>query len=208
MASLLQLNSSIFSAHGASSKLADQFVADYCAAHPGTSLVVRDLGREHVPHLTAERFQALMTAPEQRTPEQAAVAAYSDALVAELCQADVLVLGLPMYNFGVPSTLCAYFDHIARAGVTFRMTERGPEGLLKNKRAYVLATRGGYYAGTPRDTASGHVRDLLTFLGFEQVEFVYAEGLNYGDVARQSGLDLAAQQMVACVTRSSVPPPV
>jgi FMN-dependent NADH-azoreductase len=206
MQALLQLNSSIFSAHGSSSKLADQFVADYRAENPDTSLVVRDLGREPVPHLTAERFQALHSAPEQRSSAQAEVVAYSDALVAELKHADVLVLGLPMYNFGVPSGLCAYFDHIARVGVTFNMTATGVEGLLRGKKAYVLATRGGYHTGTARDTPTAHVRELLTFLGFEAVEFIYADGLNYGDAARQSGIDLATQR-IASVTRATIPPP-
>ena len=108
---------------------------------------MRDLASQPLPHLTAERFTAFVTAPEQRTHGQASIAAESDALVAELAAADVIVIGLPMYNFGVPSTLKAYFDHVARAGVTFRYTANGPEGLLRGKRAYVIATRGGRYAG-------------------------------------------------------------
>ena len=92
----------------------------------------------------------------------------------------MIVLGLPMYNFGVPSQLKAYFDHIARAGVTFKYTEKGPVGQLTGKKAYVFAARGGLYAGTPLDTQTGYVRDFLRFLGIGDVEFVYAEGLNMG----------------------------
>ena len=96
-----------------------------------------------MPHLTAERFGAFLAKPEARTPEQQAVVDYSDALIDELRAADTIVIGLPMYNFGVPSTLKAYFDHIARAGDTFSYTENGPVGLLTGKKANVFATRGG-----------------------------------------------------------------
>ncbi len=119
---------------------------------------------------------------------QAQVAAESDALVAELRAADVIVIGLPMYNFGVPSTLKAYFDHVARAGVTFRYTAQGPEGLLEGKKAYVVATRGGKYSGTPQDLQSAYVRQFLGFVGITEVEFVYAEGLALGDESRAAAL--------------------
>jgi FMN-dependent NADH-azoreductase len=93
-----------------------------------------------------------------------------------------------MYNFGVPSTLKAYFDHVARAGATFRYTETGPVGLLTGKKAYVLATRGGAHAGTPRDVESAYVRQFLGFLGITDVEFVYAEGLAISEAGKQSSL--------------------
>ena len=125
---------------------------------------------EPVPHLTAERFGAFITSPEQRSAAQEAVVAYSDLLINELQQADVIVIGLPMYNFGVPSQLKAYFDHIARAGVTFKYTEQGPVGLLTGKRAVVFR-RGGVYAGTPLDTQTAYVRDFLRFVGITDVEF-------------------------------------
>src|SRR4029077_4524937 len=92
------------------------------------------------------------------------------------------------YNFGVPSQLKAYFDHIARAGVTFRYTEQGPVGLLAGKKAYVFATRGGVYAGTPLDTQTGYVRDFLRFIGIGEVEFIYAEGLAANPQSREAGL--------------------
>jgi FMN-dependent NADH-azoreductase len=100
-------------------------------------------------------------------------------------------MGLPMYNFGVPSTLRAYFDHIARAGVTFRYTEQGPVGLLGGKKAYIFTTRGGYYAGTQNDTETAYVRQFLRFLGIEDVEFVYAEGLAMSDATRAAALSKA-----------------
>src|ERR1700693_3592271 len=176
MKTLLQIQTSMFSSGGESSRLATQFVAAWRKANPAGRVVVRDIGRDPVPHLTAERFQSFLAQADARTPDQHAVAGYSDTLIEELRQADVIVLGLPMYNFGVPSTLKAYFDHIARAGVTFRYTANGPVGLLTGKRVYVFAARGGLYEGTPRDTQSAYVRDFLKFLGMGDAEFVYAEG--------------------------------
>ena len=185
---ILQLNSSIYSEGGQSAQLSKQFVEALREREPFAKVTVRDLAREPVPHLDAARFGAFLSKPGERTPEQQAVVDYSDALIAELRRADVIVLGLPMYNFGAPSALKAYFDHVARAGVTFRYTEKGPVGLLNGKKAYVFATRGGLYAGTPRDTQSQYVRDFLSFLGITDVEFVYAEGLAMGEAPRAAAL--------------------
>lgn len=188
---ILQIKASVFSGNGQSSRLADEFVAQLRRHNPAAEVVERDLAVEPVPHLDGARVGAFFAKPEERSAEQKAVIAYSDALIHELRRADVIVIGLPMYNFGVPSTLKAYFDHIARAGVTFRYTANGPEGLLKGRKAYVLAARGGLYAGTPLDTQTAYVRDFLRFIGIEDVEFVYAEGLNIGDAAKQAGLNAA-----------------
>jgi FMN-dependent NADH-azoreductase len=159
--------------------------------NPHGDVVVRDLGKAPVPHLTAERFQAFLAKPEDRTDAQHAEARISDALIEELQRADTIVIGLPLYNFGVPSTLKAYFDHVARGGSTFRYSANGPEGLLTGKKVYVFATRGGLYAGTPKDTQTAYVRDFLAFLGMTDVEFVYAEGLAMGDAVRNPALEKA-----------------
>ena len=203
MKTYLQLNTSLFGDDAQSSRLAGQFVAALAHAEQQVghvnvdepAVVVRDLGRHPIEHLTAERFTALSTPAAQRTPEQKRIAAESDALIAELRAADVLVIGLPMYNFGVPSTLKAYFDHIARAGETFRYTETGPVGLLTGKKAYVVATRGGRHAGTPRDLQSAYVRQFLGFIGIVGVEFVYAEGLALGAESRAAALDEAGARI-------------
>jgi FMN-dependent NADH-azoreductase len=192
---LLQLNTSLFSNSGQSSRLADRFVAARKAADPALGVVVRDLAREPVPHLTAERFQAFLAKPDARTEAERAAIAESDALIDELKAADIVVIGLPMYNFGVPSQLKAYFDHVARAGVTFRYTENGPVGMLTGKKAYVFATRGGMHAGTPRDFETGFVRLFLAFLGITDVEFVYAEGLAISDATKQASLAKAANEI-------------
>jgi FMN-dependent NADH-azoreductase len=198
MKTLLQVQSSMFDANGQSSRLAERFVSEWQRANGG-EVVVRDVGRDPVPHLTAERFQSFLAKPDERTTAQQAVVAFSDVLIDELRRADVIVLGLPMYNFGVPSTLKAYFDHIARAGVTFQYTENGPLGLLTGKKAYVFAARGGLYAGTPRDTQTHYVRDFLRFVGIEDVEFVYAEGLAMGDAPRDAAVARAHSAITALV---------
>jgi len=193
MKTLLQINASIFSDQGQSSRLSDQFVQEWRAAHPSGKVVVRDLGQNPVPHLTAQRFGAFIAKPEERSAEQQVVINFSDALIEEIKQADTIVLGLPMYNFGIPSALKAYFDHLARAGVTFRYTETGPQGLITGKKVYVFAARGGSYAGTPLDTQTGYVRDFLRFIGIADVEFVYAEGLNMGDASKEKALASAQE---------------
>ncbi len=188
MKTLLVIRSSIYSESGQSSRLADRFIARWRADHPGGKVMVRDLAQEPVPHLDADRFGAFITKPETRTPQQQAIVADSDVLIAELRSADAVVLAVPMYNFGIPSTLKAYFDHIARAGVTFRYTETGPVGLLTGKQAYVFATRGGLYAGTPRDSQTPYLRSFLAFIGIDDVRFIYAEGLAVSDKSREQAL--------------------
>jgi len=188
MKTLLEIRSSIFSDGGQSSRLAERFVATWREANPAGNVVVRDLARDPVPHLDGVRFGAFITKPAERTPEQQAIVTYSDGLIAELKRADVVVLGLPMYNFGLPSTLKAYFDHIACVGETTRYTEKGPIGLVTGKEVYVFAARGGLYAGTARDTQTPYIRDFLGFLGMNNVEFVYAEGLAMGDVSKAQAI--------------------
>lgn len=188
MKTLLQIKTSLFSEGGQSSRLADRYVAQWQSTNRESQVITRDLAKDPVPHLTAERFQAFTTKPADRSLAQAADAAYSDGLIDELRRADVIVLGLPMYNFGLPSTLKAYFDHVARAGETFRYTEKGPVGLLTGKRAVVLATRGGLYKGTALDSQTTYVRDFLRFLGISDVEFIYAEGLALGEAAKNESI--------------------
>jgi FMN-dependent NADH-azoreductase len=198
MTTLLQIKASISHDQGLSSQLANSFVAAYRQSHPHAKVVVREVASaEPVPHLNGERFGAFITKPEERSDAQHAVVAYSDTLIDELKRADIIVIGLPMYNFGVPSQLKAYFDHIARAGVTFRYTATGPEGLLTGKKVYVFAARGGLYAGTSLDTQTGYVRDFLAFLGMNDVQFVYAEGLAVSPESREAGLAKAAREIAS-----------
>jgi FMN-dependent NADH-azoreductase len=186
---ILQIKSSVFSGNGQSSRLADEFVALLREQHPGAELIERDIVAEPVPHFDGARTGAFFAKPEERSAEQKAVIAYSDALIDELRRADVLVLGLPMYNFGVPSQLKAWFDHIARAGETFKYTEKGAVGLLTGKKAYVFATRGGVYGENHSQTE--FVRQFLGFLGITEVELVYAEGLALGEDSRNNSIAAA-----------------
>lgn len=193
MSTLLLVQTSLYGAQGASSQLAERFVADWRKRNPGGRVVVRDLAEDPVPHLTAARFQAFSTALESRTPEQQAAVEYSDALIDELRSADTIVFAVPMYNFSVPSTLRAYFDHVARAGVTFRYTSAGPEGLLKGRRTYVFLTRGGVYA-EGADTQTPYLRQFLGLIGLVP-EFVHAEGLALGAESRQRSLVEASERV-------------
>jgi FMN-dependent NADH-azoreductase len=196
MQTILHLNTSLFGEKAESSRLAGE-VAQSLAQANDAHVVVRDLARQPVPHLTAERFAAFGKSAAERTLDEQRHAAESDALIDELRRADVLVIGLPMYNFGVPSTLRAYFDHVARAGVTFRYTPDGPEGLLTGKKAYVVATRGGRYAGTTTDLQSAYVQQFLAFIGIRDVEFIYAEGLALGAEQRERAIAAAEERIEA-----------
>lgn len=196
MPNLLQLHSSIFSSEGNSSRLANDFVATWQTNNPDGRVSFRDLASNPLPHLDASRVSAFITQAEARTSEQRVYVEQSDALIDELKQANIIVIGLPMYNFGIPSTLKAYFDQIARAGVTFRYTENGPEGLLNGKKVYVISSRGGMYAGTALDSQTAYVRDFFAFLGLTDVEFVYAEGLNMGKEFKDKAMN-AAQRRIA-----------
>ena len=195
MQTILQLNTSLSGAAGQSSRLAGEFTATLGRA-AGARVTVRDLASQPVPHLTLERFQAFGTPVAERTLEQQRYVAESDALIDELRRADVVAIGLPMYNFGVPSTLKAYFDHVARAGVTFRYTPDGPVGLLSGKKVYVFATRGGRHAGTPGDLQSAYVRQFLGFIGLRDVEFIYVEGLALGAEHRETAFGSALERIV------------
>jgi FMN-dependent NADH-azoreductase len=191
MKTLLQINTSLFGENGNSSKLAQRFVDRWLRKNPGGRVLVRDLNGDPLPHLDAARLAALFSKPGERTPEQQAVVEASDALIAELKSADVVVLGLPLYNFDIPSPLKTYFDHIARAGVSFRYTAEGSVGLIGDRKVYVLAARGGYYQGTEADTQSPFVMRFLGLLGIRDIEFVYAEGLNVSVDAKERALKQA-----------------
>lgn len=177
----LLITSSLFGPGGQSTVLANELVARL-----GGKLIVRDLAKQPVPHLDAERFAAFLAKPEARSAAQQAIVDYSDALIGELKSADTIVIGVPMYNFGIPSTLKAYFDHVARAGVTFKYTEKGAVGLLTGKKAYLVIARGGVYGDEHAHTS--YVRDFLAFLGITDVERVYAEGLAISPQSRHNGL--------------------
>ena len=177
---ILQINASARSVGANSTRLAGAVTARLLAANPQAVVELRDLAANPHPVLDEPALGALFTPADQRTPAQAARVALDDALIAQVQAVDVIVLGVPMYNFGVPVQLKTWIDAIARAGVTFRYTANGPEGLLKGKKVYVALARGGLYRDTPADSQVPYLKSVLAFLGLTDVEFIYAEGLALG----------------------------
>ncbi len=178
---ILQINSSARSNGSVSSQLADEIVADLKNKNAQASLTRIDLALNPVTALDEAALGALMTDAAARTAEQSAIVAEYDARIAEIQAADVLVLAVPMYNFGVTTQLKNWIDAISRARVTFHYTEPGPEGLLKGKKVYVATSRGGFHRDQASDVMVPYLRTVLAFLGMTDVQFVYAEGLGYGD---------------------------
>ena len=180
---ILQINSSARSSGSESTRMADAIVARIKAETPGASVTRRDLGAQPHPTLDEAALQALFTPAHQRTAAQAARVALDDALIAQVQAADVIVIGSPMYNFGITVQLKSWFDAIARAQVTFAYTATGPVGLLTGKKVYVALARGGVHRGGPTDTQLPHLQTFLGFLGLTDVQYVYAEGMGLGPEA-------------------------
>jgi len=199
MMKILQIKTSILSQYSTSNQLSNEFVEQYISQHNGGELEVLDFETTAIPHVDGQLLGALAASESQRSAEQAQQVAFANNLIAQLTQSDVVVLGLPMYNFNVPSMLSSYFDHVARAGVTFNYTETGPVGLLKNKKVYVVATRGGIHRDLPSDTQTGYIKQMFGFLGITDVEFIYAEGLNMGDEAKEQALSEARVAITASI---------
>lgn len=193
---ILQINTS--ARPGANStRVADSITARLQAANPTATLTLRDIASAPIPFVDGAALGALFTPAEQRTPEQAALVASHDAEIAAVQAADVLVLGVPMYNLGVSVQFKSWIDAISRAGVTFRYTEKGPEGQLKGKKVYVALARGGRYRDSAYDTQVPYLKVVLGFLGMTDVEFVYAEGLNMGPEAAEQGFAEAQTDLAA-----------
>lgn len=195
MSRILVIESSARQQGSVSRELTQQFIANWQAAHPADQVQVRDLAAEPVPHLDATLLGGWMTPSEQQSDAEKAALARSNQLTDELLAADVLVLAAPMYNFAIPSTLKAWLDHVLRAGVTFKYTESGPQGLLTGKRAFVLTARGGIYAGSGLDHQEPYLRQALAFIGIHDVQFIHAEGLNLGAEFSEKGLAQAKAKL-------------
>ena len=195
MSQLLYVSSSLSGAGSKSGQIAREFIDAWRAGHPGTRVLERDLGASPVPHLTGERLGAVFTPHEKRSAHQQATVVEIDALIEEIEAADTIVIAAPMYNFTISSTLKAWIDHITRAGRTFRYTADGPEGLLKDKRVYVVTGRGGFYSGdSPMksyDFQEPYLRTMLGFLGLDDVTFIHVEGQQVSADAAAQGLSLA-----------------
>jgi len=199
MAKALVIKSSIFSAQGESSKLVDHSIAALKQQFGDIEIIERDFATAPIDHLNGETMAAFMAEDASSlSSEQQQVLTLSNELIGELKSVDYLILGVPMYNFGIPSTLKSWIDYVARAGVSFRYSENGPEGLIKNiKKVVVTAARGGVYQGSPKDTQTSYLIDALGFIGLDNIEFVYAEALNMGE--KDTAMDRAHQKITQIV---------
>ena len=184
---IVHIDSSIAGREATSSILAKSIVDQLVNGQQDKQAQIhyRDLNQEGLGHLTDEVFSGFRLEASERSEVQEAAAKRSDTYIEELREADALVLAVPMYNFSTPSTVKAWIDHVARAGVSFTYGENGPVGLLNVKKAYVVSTRGGQYAGSGFDHQSPWIEQVLKFVGVQEVEFIYAEGMAGGN-AEQS----------------------
>lgn len=188
MATLLYIKSSLFGDQGNTSALGNHFVQAWQEANPGATVRVRDLSAQPEAHLSADHVGAFFTPEEERNERQREIVAHSDALIDEVRRADLIVLGVPMYNFAIPSQLKSWLDQLARAGVTFKYTENGSVGLIDDKPVVVFAARGGIYADTPNDNQVPFLKQFLGFIGLSDVTFVFAEGVNMGGEHKDQAL--------------------
>ena len=177
MNNILVLKSSILADNSQTNQLSDYFVSKLA----GKNVVIRDLAANQLPHFDATAATALRGQPA--SAEENALLALSDELVAEIKNADTLIINAPMYNFHIPTQLKSYFDFIARPRVTFQYTEKGPEGLLKGKKAVVLVAFGGFHQNQPTDLVTSYMKTILGFVGITDVQFVYVEGIGFGPEA-------------------------
>lgn len=196
MTTALIVTSSANGEASVSNRLAATLVEQLRAADPAVHVIQRDVGAEPLPHLTQETVAAIKGEPKGE--KELAARALSDSLVEELAAADILVIASPMYNFGMSSTLKAWFDHVLRAGLTFRYTAEGPEGLMTGKKAVVIESRAGFYSEGPAAAMDGqepHLRTLLGFIGVTDVTYVRAEKLAFGPDAAEAAITEAGEAL-------------
>ncbi|MCR9580292.1 FMN-dependent NADH-azoreductase [Vibrio antiquarius] len=192
MSRVLALKSSILGDYSQSNKLVEDFIKNV----DQDKLTVRDLAANPLPVLDFAVATALR-ATEDLSQEQQEVVELSDTLIEEVKAADTLVIAAPMYNFTIPTQLKNWIDLIARAGVTFKYTENGVQGLIEGKKAIVITTRGGIHKDSPTDNVTPYLRTVLGFVGITAVEFVYAEALNMGEDFAAKGISEAQSQLAA-----------
>jgi FMN-dependent NADH-azoreductase len=195
MKKILHIISSPNGEHSFSIKLGNAIVEKIKAEYPGSTVRVRNLAEQPFPHLEEATLAAFHTTPENQTPQSREAIKHSDQAVAELLDADLIVIGTPLWNFGIPSVLKAWIDHIARAGITFKYNEAGAEGLIKGKVVYIALASGGIYSSGPRqgyDYASTYLKGVLGFLGMTDLKIFRVEGVAYpgqAEIALQKGLE-------------------
>ncbi|WP_372785625.1 FMN-dependent NADH-azoreductase [Phenylobacterium sp.] len=195
---LLHIDSSILGDHSVSRRISAAAVAALRAETPDLKVVYRDLDAAPAPHQSGALMAARGLAPEARSAEQARDVAEADAVLDEFLAADIVVIGVPMYNFGIPSQLKSWIDHLAIAGKTFRYSESGVEGLAGGKRIILASSRGGYYgpdsAAASLQHQESYLRGFFGFIGVTDVEVVGAEGVNISPDHKQKALEGAVAQ--------------
>lgn len=200
---ILQIDSSPLGERSVSRKFTAAVVAGLTAKHPDATVVTHDYGTAPLPHLDGTTVAAFFTPPEQRDATLAEAVKRSDAAAAELLAADIIVVGAPMWNFGLPSGLKAWIDHVVRAGITFRYTATGPEGLVPaGKKVIIVSARGGIYSEgpfQPYDHQETYLQGIFGFLGLRDISIVRAEGLAYGEAAVAQATQTAEGQVAALV---------
>lgn len=189
---ILRLDTSVFSEQGSSTRLNQALTEKLEQLYGEVDVLHRDLARDPLPHFSAEVIRALNSSAEELTAEQVKLKTLADELIEELFAADILVVAAPMYNFGIPSTLKAWIDYVARAGVTFRYTSNGPEGLLKGKTLYLVTTRGGVHKDQETDSEIPFLHTYFRFLGITDIRTLYAEGLGMAKKDEQFTAALAS----------------
>ncbi|TVO74096.1 FMN-dependent NADH-azoreductase [Sedimenticola selenatireducens] len=192
---LLHIDSSARLEGSDSRRLSQQFVQQWVDNHPDYKVVERDLASKPLPHLDERMLATMMSPSDQHSSEMSVIADRINLLVGEFLAADAIVLGVPMYNLGIPSTLKAYIDHIVMAGKTFTYTDTGAVGLVEDKPVYILTARGGIHAGAASDQQAPYLETLFNFIGIKNVNFIHSEGLNMGDAMRSQGIQSAQQEI-------------
>jgi FMN-dependent NADH-azoreductase len=206
MTSLLVLTSSLSGAESVSNLIVEEAVQQLAVRHPGLRVVRRDLAAQAIPHLT--RASAAGVRGQAQTAAELQTRALSDGLIAELRAADFIVIGAPMYNFSIPSTLRTWFDHVLRPGVTFSYSAAGPRGLVTGKQAIVVEARGGVYSegpGVALDFQEPYLRQLLGFIGITDVHFVHAEKIGHGPDARAAAIAGAVAELAVLTATVAEP---
>lgn len=186
MKKILNITSSISGENSYSIKLADAIIARIQSVYPGSEVKTYDLTKNPLPHLEAAHFEAFNVPADVRTADQQGAAHYSDTAISDLMAADFVVIGVPFYNFSIPSTLKAWIDHIVRPGITAKYSEQGPVGLVTGKKVFLAIASGGVYSEGPMaayDSTEPYLRNLLGFLGMTDVTAFRAEGLKMPQLA-------------------------
>jgi FMN-dependent NADH-azoreductase len=206
MKNILLIQSSPSGSKSYSQRVADSIVNEIKDRYPRTKITFRHLAQDPLPHVGPAFVSALSAKPEELTAAQSEALALSDALIGELVTADVIVLAVPMHNFGIPSTLKAWIDHVVRAGRTFTYSEGGPEGLLKDKRLILVLASGGVYSNGPAkqlDFQEPYLRAVLGFIGLTDIEVVRVEGVAISTIGAEKAVATATAHSREILARAA-----